>query len=147
MKTKIFILAVAACLISTLALNAQKSNNLFTNVSNTSTGTVKEITSFNETTSKPEYRKVHVYDLSGKREKMAYYEWNDKSGWIEIQSHTYKYTDGKLASVSFIKKDEKNGKWSPMICNLIYTYDQDGTLLSMEKIIAEDIIHNTLVQN
>ncbi len=144
MKTKIFILAIAASFISTLGLTAQ--NKLFSNVETRENETIKELTLFDENTSKPLFKKVHHYDLSGTRQKTSLFEWDAKEGWVESRTYTYKYSDNKIASINFAKKDKKNGKWLPLVYNIIYSYDKDGELLSMENIMVENIIDNMLVQ-
>lgn len=146
MKTKIFTLAILVSFISSLGAVAQNRSKVYSNTENTGKEVIKEFTLFADNSSDPRLKKVHVYDLSGKRQKTTCFAWDEKTGWIEMQSYAYKYTNDKLTTVSFTKKDEKNGKKSPLVCNIIYTYDESGTLLSMEKIMVEDIIDNLLVE-
>lgn len=143
MKTKIFILAIIVSCISSLNVTAQ--NRVLTNVNETKDGTVKEITLFDDQTSKPMQKKVYCYDSFGSRKSLSVFVWNRKEGWVERQKYTYKYTDDKLTLVSFTNKEKKSRKGSALTHNIIYTYDENGKLLTMKNIVVEDVIDNMLV--
>lgn len=143
MKTKIFILAILVSCVSSLNIIAQ--NQLLTNIDETKNGTIKEVTLLDQYTSKPIQKKVYSYDQSGNRLNLSVFAWDVKGGWIETQKYAYKYTEGKLTSMSFTKREAKSGKWSSLAQNVIYTYDEKGELLSLKNIVVEDVIDNLLV--
>lgn len=145
MKTKIFCLVTALCLISVYSFSQNAKVNIFQNHSNNEKGITKEFTEFESNTAKPLSKKIYVYNAKGKRTEEVIYKWDKRKGWVGTKMYTYIYTGDKLTTLIYKKRDKQTGKWSNRSENMVYTYDNNGKLLSMKKIEVNDVIINNLL--
>ena len=136
MKTNIFLSLLLIAFLSAVNVNATNPNKkVYQNIETTESGSIKEVISFKENNTDPEFKTVYYYGLEGELQKKIMYNWSDFKGWISQKKYDYEYnTSGQIANLIYTEWDKKLNAWSPKSTQFIHVYDDNGKFFAMKKI-------------
>ncbi|NDV79144.1 DUF3836 domain-containing protein [Dysgonomonas sp. 511] len=135
MKANILLVTLLAAFLSVAVLNAGNPNKVvYSNVSTTDSGTIKEYVVYDKEMGKAEKKCVYNYDNGGNLLSKLEYKWDGRKGWLNASKSEYEYRDGVIAYVTHTKWDKKNNKWADQSERMVYDYDSEGDFLAVQQV-------------
>jgi len=133
MKATILTSVLVAFLSVANVFAQETEKKVLTNIEQTESGSVKELTYLNEETSQAEKKTAYHYDENDVLLQKIDYKWNSHDGWIPTQKYEYEYNaEGKVSNVTFTKWDEKKNKWSDKARQTAHIYNKQGESLAIK---------------
>lgn len=134
---KIISISVIAVLMMIASVNVSAQEGIiYENIYNEGQLLYKEHTKVEAITKHPILKRTYVINSNGQALETIDYKWDSvSSGWEAVKKYEYKYTDDNLlASTTHMKWDNKNRRWSDNIDQMIYHYNMDKNLTSVDKV-------------